>query len=420
LLWAMPGVAHSGPQATGAWTQEFGAWYFDLARRWDGSFLHQGPPEKGNDSYAGWDCTGAYLLAYAMPLKKLYLTGKKASTVPQLDAAAAQAVISDGRGWSNKDRNGFYDALSGEQLLERLRSWSPVVRERAATVLGRRKNASPAPLIEMLASPSLDARYGACQGLIFLRGRAAPAVDALRKTLDDPDLWLRIKAAEALAAIGAPAMKAVPRMLELLTQVDEKNDPRGMQQRYLSFSLFDKNGEHGGGMLSRSLAGVDREALYKAVRAGLKNQDGRARGAIGSVYHNLSTDEIKPLLPAIHEAVVHPAPSGEMFADAIRLEGLRLLAKHHVEEGLAALVKYARDQNPWASQKRTPELMKILLAYGTHGSAVIPELEKIAHYFEKEEKNFPKNLGLQKANSIRDTIQAIESSTDTPPLIKLR
>jgi hypothetical protein len=47
-------------------------------------------------------------------------------------------------------------------------------------------------------------------------------------------------------------------------------------------------------------------------------------------------------------------------------------------------------------------------------------LEKLAHYFEKEEKDFPKHLGLQKANSVRDTIKAIESSTDTPTLIKLR
>ncbi len=326
LLWAMPGVAHSGPHAAGAWIQEFGGWYFDLARRSDGSFFHQGPPEPGFDSYAGWDCSGCYLLAYAMPLKKIYLTGKKPATVPQLDAASAQAVVHDGRGWTNKDRNSFYDALSDERLLERLRSWSPIVRERAALALGRRKTAPVASLIEMLASPSLEARYGACQGLIFLRARGAPAVDALQIALADQDLWLRIKAAEALAAIGAPAMKAVPRMLELLAHVDEKQDPRGMQQRYLSFALFDR-----GGMLGRSLEGVDRPALYKAVQAGLKNQDGRARGSIGSVYHHLSLEEIKPLLPAIHDAIARPAPSGEMFADEIRVEGLRLLAKHRIE-----------------------------------------------------------------------------------------
>lgn len=415
MVWAMPGVAHSGPHATGAWMQEFGAWYFDFARRWDGSFLHQGPPEPGNDSYADWDCTGAYLLAYAMPLKKLYLTGKKSGAMTQLDPAAAQAVIADGRGWNNRDRNRFYDGLSDDQLLERLHNWSPVVRERAAMALGRRKTSTAAPLIEILASPSLDARYGACQGLIFLRGRAAPAVDALEKTLNEPDLWLRVKAAEALAAIGAPAMKAVPRLLEMLAQVDDKNDPRGMQQRYLAFALFDR-----GGLLDRSLDGVDRPALYRAVRAGLKNQDGRARGSFGSVYRHLSLAEIQPLLPAIHEAIVQPAPSGEMFADDIRVEGLRVMAQHHIEEGMSALAKYTRDQNPWNSQERTPEIMKILMTYGSHAKAVVPELEQIAHYFEKEEKDFPRNLGLQKANSIRDTIKAIKSSTDTPPLIKLR
>ena len=415
ILWSLPGISQSGPNATGAWMNEFGGWYFDLARRFDGSFLHQGPPENDRDSYAGWDCTGSYLLAYAMPLKKLYLTGKKSDAVPKLDVATAESLIDDGRGWNNKDRNGFYDALSNEQLLERLRSWSPVVRERAAMALGRRKSVPVEPLIQMLDSPSLEARYGACQGLSQLRRRGMPAVAALQKTLAHDDLWLRIKAAEALAAIGKPAMQTVPQLLELLAQVDLENDPRGMQQRYLSFALFDRDG-----MLGRSLEGVDREALYNAVRAGLKNQDGRARGSIGSVYRQLSLGEILPLLPAIHEAIIQPAPSGEMFADGIRVEGLRLLAEHHIEEGISALVLYTRDQNPWESQNRTPELMKILLSYGAHAKGVIPELTKIANYFEKEEEDFPRDLGLMKAKSVRDTITAIEAATDSPALIRLK
>jgi hypothetical protein len=414
ILWSLPGVAQSGPHATGAWMNEFGTWYFDLARRWDGTFLHQGPPELDDDSYAGWDCSGGYLLAYAMPLKKICLTGKLAGVAPRLDAAAAQALILDGRGWSNKDRNSAYDKLSAEQLLERLGSWSPVVRERAAMALARRKEVPIPPLLKMLQSPALDSRYGACQALIALRGRGAPAVDSLRKSLAEKDLWLRIKAAEALASIGTSAMQTVPELLELLAQVDKENDPRGMQQRYLSFALFAD-----GGMLSRSLDGVDREALYKAVRAGLKNQDGRARGSIGSVYRNLSAEDIKPLLPAIYQAIIEPAPSGEMFADSIRVEGLRLLAKHRIEEGIGACVKYTRDQNPWDSQERTPELMKILLDYGAPAKSVIPELTKIANYFEKEEKNFPRELMIMKAKCVRETIRAIEASTDSPELIRL-
>jgi hypothetical protein len=141
--------------------QEFGGWYFDLARRWDASYLHQGPPEPEADSYGGWDSSGVYLLAYAMPLKKIRLTGKHSSTIPQLDAAAAGSLIRDGRGWTNKDRTSSYDALTDDELLDRLRSWSPIVRERAAMALGRRGNARVPELVEMLASPSLDARYGA-------------------------------------------------------------------------------------------------------------------------------------------------------------------------------------------------------------------------------------------------------------------
>ena len=416
ILWALPGIAQSGPQATGAWMNEFGAWYFDLARRWDGGFPHQGPPEHEHDSYEGWDSTGAYLLAYALPLRKIRLTGRGPSVAPQLDAAASQALILDGRGWNNKDRDSFYDRLGEAELLARLGSWSPVVRERAAMALARRESPPLAPLLKLLESPGIESRYGACQALIALRERGAPAVDALRKALNSDDLWLRIKAAEALACIGPDAMPAVPKLLEMLAEANHADDPRGMQQRYLSFALFDAEM---GGMLSHSLQGVDRQALYRAVRAGLSNQDGRARGSLGSVFRHLSAKEITPLLPAIHRAIVEPAPSGEMFADAIRVEGLRLFAKHRVEEGILACVRYTRDQNPWDSQERTPELMKILLSYGAHAKPVIPELHKIADYFEKDEPDFPKELMRRKARSVRAAIRAIEAATDTPKLIRI-
>lgn len=416
ILWAMPGIAQSGPNATGAWMREFGGWYFDLARRWDGSFIHQGPPENEEDSYAGWDSSGGCLLAFALPLKKIYLTGKQASIVPQLDLAASESLIADGRGWDNKDRKSVYDRLSNEELIQRLASWSPVVRERSAMSVARKRDFPIAALIALLKSDQLYARYGACHAFAALGRRSEPAVSELTEALSDDDLWLRIKAAEALASIGKPAMHTVPRLLQLLAETDSTKDPRGMQQRYLSFALFNQNE----GMLGRSLEGVDRPALYKAVRAGLKNQDGRARGSIGSVYRNLSSKEVYPLMPAIYQAIVEPAPSGEMFADTIRVEGLRVLAQNKVEEGIVACVQYARNQNPWASQIRTPELMEILLTYGSHAKRVLPELNRLADYFEKEEKNFPKDLMLMKAKCVRETIAKIESSMEAPALVKLQ
>lgn len=416
VLWAVPGVLPLGPQATGAWMQEFGGWYFDLARRSDGTFAHQGPPERDRDSYADWDATGPYLLALAAPLRSLWSTGKRPGVVPQLSAAAAQAVIEDGRGWDNQDRHSAYDRATDAELLTRLASWSPVVRERAALALARRQAAVVPELIALLGAEALWARLGACQALRALRGRAAEAVPALQRTLGAEDLWLRIQAAEALASIGAPARAALPQLLEMLAQVDPERDPRGMQQRYLTFALFDREFS---GMLSRSLDGVDLEALYAAVRAGLRNQDGRARSSLGSVYRNLSTAAIAPLLPAIHAAVVEPAPSGEMFADGIRVEGLRVLAKNRIEEGIAACVRYAREQNPWDSQKRTPELMKILCSYGARAKVVLPELRQLADYFEKDEPDFPRDLMRQKAQCVREAIATIAAATEAPELVRL-
>jgi len=411
----MPGVAQSGPHATGVWMQEFGAWYFDLARRWDGTYVHQGPPETRGDKYSGWDCTGAYLLAYAMPLKKIYLTGKRPSVVPQLDPAAARALIRDGRGWNNQDRTSFYDALSRQEIISRLSSWSPVVRERAAMALGRRQDDVMADLIRLLDAPDLPTQYGACQAIKMQRGRGAAAVPALQKAFRCDDLWLRILAAQAIAGIGDPARAAVPEMLARLVKADPKNDPRGMEQRYLCFALFNRRG----GLIGRSLDGIDREPLQQAVRAGLQNEDGRARGSLATVYENLTYEEIKPLLPAIHQAIVEPAPSGVMFASGIRLAGLRLLAKHRVAEGIDACVKYTRTQNPWASEKRTPELMKLLLLYGAHAKPAVGELRRIADYFENDEKDFPRRLMLEKAKVVRETIRAIEASDEHPDLIRL-
>jgi hypothetical protein len=414
ILWAMPGVALAGPNATGAWMKEFGAWYFDLARAWDGSFRHQGPPEMKGDSYRGWDATGGFLLAYAMPLKKILLTGKQPNIAPQVDAATAQALILDGRGWSNNDRTSAYDALNPDQLLESLGSWSPAVRERAAAAIQRRKGDKPlAALVEMLGSPNLHARYGACEALKVLRGQSAPAVPALTALLDHQDLWLRILAADTLAHIGEPAMGTLPLLLERIIKGPTAADPRGMEQRYLCFAVF-------GQMLKNSIKGVDAGLLQKAVAAGLQNEDGRARGEVSNIYQTLPFGQLKPLLPAILRAVVEPAPSGIMFADSVRVRGLELLSKHHVEEGMKACVDYIRTQNKWASEKRTPELLKILHTYGSHAKPFIPELLEIARTFDKGEEGFPGHLSKQKAQMLREAVKTIEAAQEGPVLTRIR
>ena len=51
---------------------------------------------------------------------------------------------------------------------------------------------------------------------------------------------------------------------------------------------------------------------------------------------------------------------------------------------------------------------------------MIPELTKIAHYFEKEEQDFPPELMVMKAKCVCETIRSIEASTEYPQLIRLK
>ena len=131
------------------------------------------------------------------------------------------------------------------------------------------------------------------------------------------------------------------------------------------------------GLIGRSLDGVDRELLLlRAVRVGLQNEDGRARGSLETVYSNLTYDEIKPFLPAIHQAIVEPAPSGIMFASGIRLSGVELLAKHRIREGMPLCIQIM-EIDKWGKKNRIVKCLKTLESYGPAAKDVLPELRQL-------------------------------------------
>ena len=417
FLWGPLGASRAGPAAAAAFLKEQ-RWYYDLARRHDGSFPYQGGAGMAGSEhkYGGWDCTGAFVLANALPLRKLYITGKGARHENEIVGAELDHAIAAGRGFDSWDMaRGHYERKSIEELRELLLSWSPAVRHRAAEALAKREGDHVPYLIGLLDANSLDARYGACQALGALGRRAAAAVPALVETLAKEDLWLRIQAAYALSHIGQPARQAVPALLELAVQHDA-SDPREFTQRYSSFCLFYLGGALGmTGLLSGSLEGVDRALLYPAVRRLLQNDDGRARGAIGTVYENLTLEEIAPLLPAIVQAIEEPAPSGVMFASGIRLAGLELLARHRIAEGMELCLQ-VMEINKWGKRDRIDRCLKILAQYGGAARPVLPQLRELEEQLEAHWE--VKGLGSQ-IELCRQLIADIGAATDVPPLRSL-
>jgi hypothetical protein len=415
MLWALPGVSRLGPEATGAWIGE-SAWLLDLARRWDYSFPYNGKPAAtgGEHSYRNWDCTGAYLLGYAVKLKKTRMTGGKASVAEPISRAQATRLIADGRGWMPIAKAASYEQRSTNELFTALGIWSPVVRQRAAIALAKRPDVRVAQLIEMAGSADAYTRYGACAALEELGPKAQDAVASLTDLLGDDDLWLRVQAAEALAAIGAPAQSAVPDLLKLVSAPSDDDDPRAMVQRYVAFALFyPGQALKVRGLLSRTLGDVDRELLVAATKATLENEDGRVRDAAGNVYTMLTDEEIEVMLPAVYRAIVQQAPSGVMFSDGIRLRGLELLARHRIAEGLqlsTALIELDR----WGADRRFQRCLKVLGMYGGSAKSMLPELRKLEQSIRD-----PKAKGHKRHGELLKVIATIESAESGAPLRRL-
>ena len=61
----------------------------------------------------------------------------------------------------------------------------------------------------------------------------------------------------------------------------------------------------------------------------------------------------------------------------------------------------------------------MLKRYGAHAQRAIPRLEKAIHYFEKDEKDFPRSLSLKRAQSVREAIAEIKQMTEKPELVEL-
>ncbi len=414
IQWGMPAVALSGKNATGSWMKKYG-WYFDLARRWDGSFIHQGPAQKKKDKYLLWDSTGVIALAYAQKNRRIYLTGKKAGVIDPISSKVAKSLIKDGEGWSQGNHQNYYKERSAQELRQNIKSWSPIVRIRTAKELVRRDLMTDQEIIKLLENRNdLNGVIGGCEIVIEMKADAKACIPHLVKLLDEEHLWVKVKAVEGLAAIGKDALPTAPRLFKMFEEKSAE-DPRGMLQRYLCFALFDRRN----GLLRSSLEGVDRVELFEAVEIGLTNDDGRARGTISSIYKTLEFEELSPLFPAIIKAIKEPSPSGIMFAHNIRMAGLELLSRHRIEEGLELCVDYLKSQKKHGSEKRTDQVLKFLGNYGSHAQQVVPKLEKLVVYFENGEENHPRKNSRAKAQKVREFIEQVKNNESQPELRSL-
>ena len=418
-LWGALGANTGGPDALAAYFNQ-ASWHFDLVRRSDGSFTYDGGeqfgPGKtddntyyGKSSYYGLSPAATYVLTYSIPLKKIAITGRGVDQASWLTKKEVADAIASGR--FDLDRKN----KTNEELIEAMGDWSPVVRGWAAEELGKRperKELVPR-LIVLAEGPDYRKRQGAAETLGYIN--SAEALPVLVRLLTHEDRWLRVKAANALRNMGDTAKPVVPEMLKAVVVTAEPlapivwDDPIQLTHGELAAALFK-------GLLRTSIKGIDPELLYPAIRAISKNADGMARAQLThTITNQLTLEDVQALAPDILLAIDIPSPADTMFANEIRMAGLRALSKYNFREGIRVSLKFAQTQSPHGSEKRMGEIMKELLRYGSAAKEVLPDL-KVLIIQCQEEKDFPDWAKKMKIISVEEAIKAIESTSTQPEL----
>jgi len=128
-----------------------------------GSFAYRvlRPERRCIHKYTSWDKHGSLICwPYALPLKSLYMTGKKAVLSSGLERKGSGGGHCRGRITVLQPKDTCYDGRTPDSCMAGCRNWSPAVRKRSAQALGRREGDFVPSLLKLLAGEIATARYG--------------------------------------------------------------------------------------------------------------------------------------------------------------------------------------------------------------------------------------------------------------------
>ena len=355
-LWTQLG-ANMGGQKAGTEFAKGMRWDRDLKRRYDGSFIYEGGEQWGagqahdrlapdgvtminaywDNSYQYWgNPTATYLLHAAMPLKKLYITGKGLDPVKELSTQTVTNAL-----WAGEFAS-VCGSYTKEQLIAALGDYDPIVRLNAATELSTRWVSATElnTLITMAENPAdIYQRNGACTALGCLK--APSAIPALTRRLKDPDKWVRSRAALALGQMDPAALApSVPDMAQAFTENVtaplpwdpgfDADDYLQMANGFLAGTLF--------GTCYNTMLNADKNLLYSAVRVGLKQPTGNCRGQLnGFVEYGLTQADVQALFPELVECAKVQTPMDTFMGGYPPIAAMRAMSRTKVQEGIQVI-----------------------------------------------------------------------------------
>lgn len=400
VVWSPLGSTRAGEHAIAARIHE-STWYLDLERQWNGSFRYY---DGRRANYGNLDLTGGRLLTFLAPHKRIYLTGKEPSCATAMSSDEAAFAVTFERNFPKKNEPNAknpYGNRSVEELYRLLDSWSVTAQMHASTALAHDDVDHTPKAFAMLKSPrpligcALISALGD-RGKLKLEGKMpAQMVDRLLMLLANDDVTTRLKASEALATIGEPALRAAPAMMQRFLDSDDV-----YEETLLSEHLFNRKGilfKH-----PEFCDTIDNTLFIKCMQKMLRHDMANVRSCIMGFYKHIPDDCVDYLWTDVLDAMQNDAPTGTRFRNPDTKWGcFWLCAEHGIREGFEIAAERIAGKN----EGDFDYYLKKLREMGANAAPLIPTLEKMKKFRPKS------------ANKVDDLIAFIRTA---PPLKPLR
>lgn len=413
-LWAPLGANSGGEAAAAAFFSKV-SWHYDLARRWNGAFVYDNLNGEGpvnGSEYNDFRMSTVALLTYAMPLRRLHITGRNQNPARLLSPTDVTAAV------AANDYTPTSRSLT--QLVSDLGNWSPRVRNKASDELKIRSGTGA--LVSQLTTQANDpigtSRVGACLALgkIVDSGSANARAVTLAALLTDADNSVRFYAGEALRQLGSARTPVVNTILAAAASTARplvpfiEEDPLQFAHSKTAMLLFYSGNAYGPkGVLYNSITGIDRNLLYPAIRAVAATPTGLARSTLYSTYSLLTKNDTIAVAEAIVDSVQYRAPADKMFTSGVRQGGLAVLQKYGFAEGVPLSKIFMIDD---VRDSEKPAALNVLKSYAGGITTVVPD-PGVIEYLESLLR------GSQGANA-QAVLTAIANDPNPAPLTPLK
>lgn len=401
--WTPLGAHVGGPEAVAAYFREV-SWHLDLSRTWEGGFYYNDYANYGFQgptfSKASLFMSTPAILTYALPLRKLWITGRGIDPAGGLSPDQVKAASFAGAYAPAK--------RSTSELIADLGSFSVTVAQRAGKELASRDDAAASIglLHDLVRNPQCRFRERVIEALTQLKH--PESAEVLGKLIADdanPD-GVRALAAQALTAYpeAIPArLDATLRFTAGLAYTDPPMsypDPMASALEVMCNALPK--------MIGKDLKVVDqhssREQFYAAFRALMSHPGGRIRSHAGGLFDALERHDVFALADTLMGLILVEAPADAMFAENIRSKTVELLQKHGIAEGVPAGMILFNEGGNWTRIV----LNRTWAKYGGSVHSIEPDPGLV---------DFLRNLGGKPDKEVMEALKAIEE--DSPSGVTL-